>query len=115
MHRRNFVAASVAVALLAVAGSSPGQDAAPPPVQPITVRVSDMHCATCAKKIARKLYSVAGVVKVRTDLKKHTAYITPQAQKTPSARALWEAVEKAGFQPVALAGPWGKFAEKPEA
>lgn len=77
-----------------------------------TVRVSDMHCAACAKKIARKLYAVPGVVQVKTDVKRHTAAVTPEKQRQPSPLALWEAVEAAGFEPVELNGPAGKFTKK---
>jgi Cu+-exporting ATPase len=79
----------------------------------ITVQVSDMHCATCANKIARKIYAVPGVVRVQADLKRHSASITPQKDATPSPRAIWEAVEKAGFKPVKLDAPSGSFTAKP--
>jgi copper chaperone CopZ len=83
------------------------------PAQPITaIQVSDMHCAACAKKIARKLYAVAGVVQVKTDLKKHTAVVVPQKDRQLDPLALWEAVEAAGFAPVRLEGPSGTFTSK---
>ena len=78
-----------------------------------TVYVKNMHCETCAKKIAGKLYTVAGVVKVRTNYKKNIAVITPQRSKNPSPKALWEAVEAAKFVPVKIAGPSGTFTKKP--
>ncbi|MCA9154771.1 MAG: heavy-metal-associated domain-containing protein, partial [Planctomycetales bacterium] len=73
----------------------------------------DMHCATCAQKIAAKLYAVPAVLEVRADVKSNTAYIVPQSNKQVSPRALWEAVEAAGFEPVALNGPSGSFKSKP--
>jgi len=76
--------------------------------------VKDMHCANCAKKIARKLYSVKGVKGVRAVVKTNTATVTPEKGKQPSPKALWEAVEAAGFKPVKLAGPLGTFKEKPK-
>jgi copper chaperone CopZ len=81
----------------------------------VTITVANMHCANCAKKIARKLYAVPGVVSVRTDVKADTAVVTPQADKDPSPRALWEAVEKAGFKVVQIDSPAGKFIAKPGA
>jgi copper chaperone CopZ len=79
------------------------------------IEVDDMHCANCARKIASKLYGVPGVVAVRTSVTANTATITPQQQRQPSPKALWEAVEKAGFKPVKLQGPQGVFVSKPRA
>jgi copper chaperone CopZ len=79
----------------------------------MTIYVRDMHCANCAKRIARKLYTVPGVVKVQTDVPSATAIVTPQRDRHPSPRALWEAVEKAEFKPVKLVTPAGTFTAKP--
>ena len=76
--------------------------------------VKDMHCTNCAKKIARKLYSVKGVKGVRAVVKTNTATVTPEKGKQPSPKALWEAVEAAGFKPVKLAGPLGTYKQKPK-
>lgn len=78
-----------------------------------TIQVTDMHCSACAKKIAGKLYKVSGVLEVRADVKKDLAYVVPQKQKTPAPRALWEAVEAAGFKIVQMTGPTGTFKKKP--
>ena len=77
------------------------------------VFVDDMHCSNCAKKIARKLYTVSGVVKVQANVAKNYAVVTPQAGTQLSPRALWEAVEQANFKPVKLQGPSGVFTSKP--
>jgi copper chaperone CopZ len=79
-----------------------------------TIVVDDMHCGACAKKIAGKLYGVPGVLEVRADVKKNTAYVAPQKQKSLSPKKLWEAVEAAGFKPVKLHGPAGNFTSKPK-
>jgi Cu+-exporting ATPase len=79
------------------------------------IQVDNMHCADCAKRIASKLYGVPGVIAVKTNVKVHTAWITPQQQRKPSPKAMWEAVEKAGFKPVKLQGPTGTFTAKPGA
>ena len=75
--------------------------------------VEDMHCSNCAKKIARKLYNVSGVVKVQANVAKDYAVVTPQEGTQLSPRALWEAVEQAKFKPVKLQGPAGVFTKKP--
>lgn len=79
----------------------------------VAVYVDDMHCKQCAKKIARKLYTVPGVTAVHADVSKNLALITPQQGKDPSPRSLWEAVEAAEFKPVKLIGPRGTFFKKP--
>ncbi|MEK6236952.1 MAG: heavy-metal-associated domain-containing protein [Planctomycetales bacterium] len=79
-----------------------------------TISVHNMHCGACAKKIAAKLYLVSGVLEVRADVKKNHAYVVPQKRATPSPRAMWEAVEKAGFKPVNISGPAGRFTKKPK-
>lgn len=89
--------------------------AAAPSAPTTTIHVKNMHCGHCAQKIARKLYTVASVKKVKTDVKQGTAVITPEATRQPSPKALWEAVEKAGFKPVKLTTPEASFEEKPEA
>ncbi len=108
MLRQRTASLALAALILALATAQTAP-AAEKTTTAITVQVKDMHCADCAKKIARKLYAVPGVVKVKTDLKKHLAVITPEAERQPSPKALWEAVEKAGFEPVLVAGPAGKY------
>ena len=78
------------------------------------IYVGDLHCKSCAKKIARKLYVVKGVVKVRTDVKANVAIVTPQAKKTLHVKALWAAAQKAGFPPLKLVGPSGAFEPDPK-
>lgn len=78
-----------------------------------TIVVDDMHCGSCAKKIAAQLYAVPGVVEVRADVKKNLAFVVPQKRKSPSPRQMWEAVEKAGFKTVKMIGPGGTYSTKP--
>ena len=73
------------------------------------VYVTNMHCATCAKKIARKLYSLKGVVRVGTNVKTNLAVVTPQRNAKISHVAIWNAVKSAEFEPVKLIGPDGVF------
>lgn len=93
-----------------VMGSNPLR-AAPPTTTKITVE--GMHCMGCAKKIANKLYEVTGVAKVQADVPASAVIVGPQAQRAPSPKALWEAVERAGYRPTRLEGPSGTFTAKP--
>ena len=100
--------------LLAVAGLMVADQTAQAAQPEFTwIYVSDMHCGACAKKIARKLYALPGVMKVQTHLEKDFVVITPQAGKTLSPRQLWDAIEVVEFTPVKLIGPAGTFEEKP--
>ena len=78
------------------------------------VTVKGMHCAGCAKKIAGKLKSVRGVEQVTSDVPKSFFVVTPAVDESPSPKALWEAVEKAGYTAVKLEGPSGTFNKKPK-
>jgi copper chaperone CopZ len=100
----SLAAASLALATLARAEK---------PVTFTTVRVENMHCDACAKKIARRLYALPGVIQVRADVAKNTAYVLPQKDKTLSPRAVWESVEAAGFKVARLDTPEGAFTAKP--
>jgi copper chaperone CopZ len=111
MNRRNFFRASAASTIVLVAGAQ----ATAAESQHTWIYVKDMHCSNCAKKIARKLYTLPGVVKVQTHLKQHFAVITPQAGKFVSPRAVWEAIEQIKFEPVKLQGPAGVYTKKPTA
>ena len=77
------------------------------------IHVTDMHCEHCAQEIRRKLYVVPGVKTVKTVLKANVAIVVPQQQRQPSPRAMWEAVESAGFRVVQLEGPSGVHSTKP--
>jgi copper chaperone CopZ len=87
--------------------------AASPEITYTTIYVQDMHCGECAKKIARKLYAIPGVVEVRADVAKNIAYVVPQKDKTVASKACWEAVESAGFRVVRLESPQGSYTTKP--
>lgn len=78
-----------------------------------TLVVTNLHCSACAKKVARKLYALSHVKEVRADVKKNTAYVVPERGKSVSPKAMWEAVEAAGFKMVRLSGPGGSFETKP--
>ena len=100
----------VAIGLL-VAAAMQLQAADP---KPTTITIPSMHCAGCAKKVTDKLNAVVGVAKAEADMTTKTIKVTAKAAKTISAKALWEAVEKADQTPTKLDGPGGTFTEKPK-
>lgn len=83
-------------------------------VKTTTILIKGMHCGGCAKKVAGKLKAIPGVADAAVDASTSLATVTPQVGKAPSSRALWEAVEKAGYTTVKLSGPAGEFTEKPK-
>ena len=104
--RRGLLFVLPLVALLA--GAVWGADASR-----TVVTIDGMHCQSCAKKIDEKLRAVPGVEVAQTNAQSASALIDAQPRRTLSPRALWEAVEKAGFKPVKLSGPSGTFTAKP--
>ena len=78
------------------------------------IYVGDLHCKHCAKRIASKLYTVKGVVKVRTDLKADVAIVTPQNKKKLDPLALWTAAKTSGFPALKLVGPAGTYVPDPK-
>ena len=84
-------------------------------LQVIALQVKSIHCEGCAKTIQSKLYTIKGVLKVKTDIQKNLIVIVPASGKTLSARQLWEVLEKANFQPVRLTVPGKVFTKKPSA
>ena len=99
------------VVALAAAGVTGGLWAESP--RATTIVVEDLSCPVCAKKLSKAVSAVPGVVEVKADVPSSTLTVTPQGQKAPAPRALWEAVEKAGYRPTRLEGPAGTFTAKP--
>lgn len=83
--------------------------------KPISISVKDMHCAQCAKKISDRLQTVSGVKSVKIDIKAGKATVTAQSAKAPSPKAMWEAVEHAGFKPTRIETASATFNAKPKA
>jgi len=109
LNRRTFLA----VAPVALGLAAHGLVGAETPKPTITIQVTDMCCVACAQKIARKLYTVPGVVHVQANLKANTALVATQQNVQPSSKKLWEAVEAAGFKVVMLQTPQHKYGKKP--
>ena len=83
-------------------------------LQRVELPLMGMHCAGCASKVAGNLQSVAGVNKAQVDAAKAVAVVSPKPDAVLSARAQWEAIEKAGYKPTRLVGPAGTFTAKPK-
>jgi copper chaperone CopZ len=79
-----------------------------------TISIKGMQCAGCAGHVAESLQAIPGVAKAHADATKATAVVTAKSKMSPSPRALWEAVEKAGYTPVKLVSPAGTFTSKPQ-
>ena len=103
----------VAALALIVSGELHGQNPGSPPTYTV-ITVEKMHCDGCAKRIAGKLYEVAGVEKIQVDVEKKLMWVHPKAGLQPSPRGLWEAVEKGADRPLRLQGPSGVFTSKPQ-
>lgn len=81
-----------------------------------TIVVKGMHCQSCANKLVKNLNAVPGVRASNADAKKGLAVADPKdTQRLPSPKAQWEAIEKAGYKPLKLVGPFGTFTKKPDA
>lgn len=78
-----------------------------------TIHVTDLHCRTCARRLARKLFTVPGVMKVQVRVKDDTVIVIPQKNKLISPLALWEAAEAAKFKIVKIETPGATFNKKP--
>jgi copper chaperone CopZ len=96
-----------------VSGELLGQGPGSPPAYTV-ITLEKMHCDGCAKRIAGKLYEVAGVDRIQVDVEKKLMWVHPKAGVQPSPRGLWEAVEKGADRPLRLQGPYGDFKSKPE-
>lgn len=68
----------------------------------VEIAVGDLHCKSCAKRVARKLYSVKGVKKVASSLADDLVVVTLSAKQAVPAVSLWSAVEAGGVPPVEL-------------
>lgn len=108
----NGVVVCFALSLM-VSGELQGQNPGSPPAYTV-ITVEKMHCESCAKRIAGRLYEVAGVDKIQVDVQKKLFWVHPKAGTQPSPRGLWEAVEKGADAPVRLQGPNGSFTTKPK-
>jgi copper chaperone CopZ len=78
------------------------------------VTVKGMCCNVEAKAATTELMKVRGVSKVIPDVKAGTLTIEPDKKKSPSAKEIWEATEKAKLKVVQLTMGHDKFTSKPK-
>lgn len=78
------------------------------------IAVDGMTCAACAKAVGKAVTAVEGVESAAADVKTKTLVVTAKRGATPSPKAMWEAVEKAGYTPTRIEGAAGTFEKKPE-
>lgn len=109
MRKMKWGVTLAALAVVVLAGSVRAADAVP-----TTITVEDMHCMGCAKKIAARLYKVPGVVAVKADVPASRLVVQSKPEQNPSPKAMWEAVEQAGYKPAKLEGAAGTFTAKPQ-
>jgi len=78
------------------------------------IAVDGMSCAGCAKTVVKAVSAVEGVESAVADVKAKTLTVTAKKGATPSPKAMWEAVEKAGYTPTRIEAATGTFDKKPE-
>jgi hypothetical protein len=79
-----------------------------------TILVKGIHCEFCARKLAGTTSALPEVKTTKVDVKKGLVLIIPKdAGRLPTPRAQWDAVRKAGYQPLKLHGPFGQFNSPP--
>ena len=115
MNRRAFLLKSVGAATIATLGGSTAANAANSSFSYYAaIQVTNIHCKFCARRIDKSLSAVSGVGDVRIDIGKNVIYVIPAQRQAPSAKAMWQAVETAGFKLVSLSTPRGVYREKPQ-
>ena len=77
------------------------------------ITVDGMSCAGCAKTVGKAVSAVEGVESAVADVKAKTLTVTAKKGAAPSPKAMWEAVEKAGYTPTRIEGAAGTFDKKP--
>lgn len=77
------------------------------------ISVEGMSCAGCAKTVGKAVSGVEGVELAVADVKTKTLTVTAKKGASPSPKAIWEAVERAGYTPTRIEGAAGTFDKKP--
>lgn len=107
-----YLMALATVAFVGLTIESQAQN--PPQTTATAIIVPKMHCKGCAQKMATELYKVPGVGQVFVSVETTTMTVRAKDGQAPSPRGLWEAVERAGYEPSRLQGPSGVFTAKPK-
>jgi copper chaperone CopZ len=63
----------------------------------ITLKVSDMHCGGCAATVEKALSTVAGVKKVKINLRRGEAQVTVGPDSRVDTKDLIDAVKSTGY------------------
>ena len=106
--------ATMCMAVALLAGLAAVADAQTPAPAYTRVTLTELHCMGCAKKISGKVSAVPGVAEMRVDLKSATIWAMHKPGMTPSAKALWEAIEEADHTPTRMDTPAGSLTSKPK-
>jgi copper chaperone len=77
------------------------------------VYVDGMTCAGCAASVTKALREIDGVADASADPKQGLVTVVPKTGASVSLKAVWEAVDHAGFTPIKIAGPNGVVTERP--
>lgn len=77
--------------------------------QKVTIVVSEMCCAGCARKVTGQLYAARGVKDVGVDLNARTVTVTLPERGGASLGQLWYAVEKGDGGPTQLSTPAANY------
>src|SRR5262245_23707941 len=101
MSKKLFALGGVALLVWAAwVLARPEGQTSPPKAKLTIIAVDGMECPSCAKKVVTRLNQVPGVAKVVADTDAWKLSVSAQDNVSPSPRAMWEAVEKAGFKPL---------------
>jgi len=79
-----------------------------------TISVDGMHCGMCAKKVVGNLQKVSGVAKADANVEQKVVTVAIKNKSAISPKAMWEAVEAAGYKPTKLVTPQGEYKVKPK-
>lgn len=99
--RRAFLLTTLALAMGsgAIAQQTPTK---PLPPGRVEIQLEDLHCSSCAKKVARKLYALKGVRKVKGYIKADLVVVLVPTNQTIDPKAIWKAALAGGVKPVEL-------------
>ncbi|QDT53924.1 hypothetical protein Pan44_19500 [Caulifigura coniformis] len=107
---KTFQVMVMSMTLCAVCGFDAISTAGEP--QPTIVTVKKL-CPTCGKKIVQKLSQMPQVAEATMSVEERTLRVRCAPGGSVSPRAVWEAVESGGEQPVKIQCPAGTFTSKP--
>lgn len=101
---KRLTATALLACVLGVLAQTAQAEEPPKPLPPgqVQISVEDLHCKTCAKKAARKLYALKGVQKVTWDLSADLLTVQASAKQPIAPLAFWDAAVTGGVKPTLL-------------